>query len=190
MRPATRQLVETLASWMFLGLVIVVTVTQFETIKDITAQILGLPATQELAKSQPEKPQNSALHQINVSNGVVEIPASRNGHYFSEALMNGRRIQSMVDTGASAVALTYSDAEDAGIFVSPSDFTIAVQTANGIARVAPVMIDSIEIGDILVRDVQGVVSEPGSLNMTLLGMSFLRRLSRFEMRDSKLILEN
>ena len=73
----------------------------------------------------------------------------------TEAEINGRDIDVMVDTGASLVALTYDDAERAGIFVKPSDFTHRAQTANGIARVAPVTISRIQIGDITVRERTG-----------------------------------
>src|SRR6185437_1998517 len=95
----------------------------------------------------------------------------------------------MVDTGASLVALTYEDAENLGIFVKPSDFTYTAKTANGIARVAPVTISRVSIGDITVRNVHGVVSERGKSDRTLLGMSFLGRLSRVEMRGGTLVLQ-
>ena len=71
----------------------------------------------------------------------------------------------------------------------PADFTHRVSTANGQAKVAPVMVSSISIGDITVRNVRAAVSEPGKLNKTLLGMTFLGRLSRAEMRRGRLILE-
>ncbi|WP_409560058.1 TIGR02281 family clan AA aspartic protease [Hyphomicrobium sp. MC8b] len=119
----------------------------------------------------------------------VTLPAGQYGHFLTEAEINGREIDVMVDTGASLVALTYDDAARAGIFVKPSDFTHTAQTANGIARVAPVTISRIEIGDITVRNVKGVVSERGASERTLLGMSFLGRLSRVEMRGDKLELE-
>lgn len=103
--------------------------------------------------------------------------------------MNGRTIRVLVDTGASIVALTYEDARSIGLLVRDSDFTHRVSTANGIARVAPVVIDRIAIGDILVRDVQGAVMEPGKLGTTLLGMSFLGRLQRVDMRAGTLVLQ-
>lgn len=76
-----------------------------------------------------------------------------------------------------------------GIVVKPSDFTHTAQTANGTARVAPVTIPRISIGDITVRNVAGVVSERGASERTLLGMSFLGRLSRVEMRGGTLVLQ-
>jgi aspartyl protease family protein len=121
--------------------------------------------------------------------GTVTLPAGKYGHFEAEAEINGRDIDVMVDTGASLVALTYEDAERAGIFVKPSDFTHRAQTANGIARVAPVTISRIRIGDITVHDIRAVVSERGASERTLLGMSFLGRLSRVEMRGATLVLE-
>ena len=92
----------------------------------------------------------------------------------------------MVDTGASQVALTFDDASRAGIHVRDRDFTQAVRTANGIARVAPVTLDRVSIGDITVRNVPASVSERGMLATTLLGMSFLKRLTprRHARRDA------
>ena len=52
----------------------------------------------------------------------------------------------LVDSGASMVALSHEDARQAGIDVSERDYTQGVRTANGVARVAPVVIDRISIG--------------------------------------------
>lgn len=121
--------------------------------------------------------------------GTVTLNASRNGHFETEAEVNGHPIDVMVDTGATLVALSYEDAERAGIFLRPADFTHTVSTANGSARVAIVAIDSVSVGDITVHNVQGAVSEPGRLQRTLLGMSFLGRLSRIDMRSDSLLLQ-
>lgn len=121
--------------------------------------------------------------------GTVSLPAGAYGHFEAEAEINGRTIDVMVDTGASLVALTYDDARRLGIYVKPSDFTHIAQTANGTARVAPVTISRISIGDITVRNVPAVVSERGKSERTLLGMSFLGRLSRVEMRGGTLVLQ-
>lgn len=120
----------------------------------------------------------------------VHLKAGRNGHFYAPVRLNGREIRAVVDTGASSVALSYDDAQAAGIFVRDSDFTLKTYTANGIARSAPVMIDRIELDGIVVYNVRGTVAEPGRLHITLLGMSFLGKLSRFEMRGRELVLHN
>ena len=98
-------------------------------------------------------------------------------------------IDVLVDSGASIVALTYEDARRAGMYVRDGDFTQRVSTANGLARVAPVMLDRVSIGDITVRNVPAAVTEPGSLATSLLGMSFLGRLQSVDMRAGTLVLQ-
>ena len=119
----------------------------------------------------------------------VEIRAGRNGHFEITALINGRPVEVLVDTGATMVALSYEDAQAAGIFLRDSDFTQRVNTANGTARVAPITLDTVTIDDITVRNVRAAVAEPGKLQTTLLGMSFLGRLGRTEMSRGVLILQ-
>lgn len=120
--------------------------------------------------------------------GDLEIAADDAGHFQTEAEINGSRVDVLVDTGATLVALTYDDARRAGVHLSPADFTHEVRTANGTAKVAPVELSSVSLGDITVRNVRGAVAEPGKLHKTLLGMSFLSKLSRVEMRDQALVL--
>jgi aspartyl protease family protein len=137
-----------------------------------------------MSRAEPD-----AQERLTAGQRVVEIRAGSLGHYRADAEVNGRIVRVLVDTGASVVALTYEDARDIGLVVRESDFTHRVTTANGIARVAPVMIDTISIGDIQVRNVQGAVMEAGKLGTTLLGMSFLGRLQRVDMRAGTLDLQ-
>lgn len=123
------------------------------------------------------------------SDRTVEIRAAGNGHFHTTAYVNGRPVDVMVDTGATIVALTWEDAQRAGLFVKDRDFRHKVSTANGTARVAAVTLDSVSIGDIVVRNVQAAVAEPGKLQTTLLGMTFLGELSRTEMTRGTLLLQ-
>ncbi len=119
--------------------------------------------------------------------GDVTLRAGDSGHFETSAEINGRSVDVLVDTGATLVALTYEDAERAGIFLRPADFNNSVSTANGTAKVAPVMIGSVNIGNITVRNIQGAVAERGKLHRTLLGMTFLSKLN-VEMRKNVLVL--
>ncbi len=119
---------------------------------------------------------------------AVHLKAGRSGHFFAKAYINGRPVTVMVDTGATGVALTYEDARNIGLHPRDNDFTRRSRTANGIARSAPAMLDSIRIGDITVRNVSASISEPGKLHVNLLGMSFIRKLGRFELRGKELVL--
>jgi aspartyl protease family protein len=146
----------------------------------------GLPSPAEfaerLAGGDRTEPRRTARA------GSVELRMTSDGHFHAEAEVNGRSIDVLVDTGASMVALTWEDAERAGIYVKDSDFTHRAQTANGSSRIAPVVIDRISIGDITVRNVKGAVAERGRLFKTLLGMSFLGRTS-WSMKSGVLVLD-
>jgi aspartyl protease family protein len=119
----------------------------------------------------------------------VSIPADRTGHFRTELRFNGRKVEGLIDTGATLVAMNETTARKIGISVSRSEFKYEVNTANGKARAAVVRIDSIEIGRIRVDDVDAVVMEDKSLHNTLIGMSLLKQLARFEVKDEVLLLE-
>ncbi|MDA7946054.1 MAG: TIGR02281 family clan AA aspartic protease [Hyphomicrobiaceae bacterium] len=118
----------------------------------------------------------------------VTLKADGRGHFLTRAYINGRPIVVMVDTGATKVALSYEDADRLGLRPTEKDFTLRANTANGIARGAPVNIGSVRIGDVEVKNLRGSISEPGTMSITLLGMEFIRRLERFEMRGRELTL--
>ena len=119
--------------------------------------------------------------------GVVQ--RDMRGHFVVEGAVNGRHIGFMIDTGASRIALTARDASRLGYHPGPRDYIGQVQTANGVARVAPIKLDMVEIGGIMIRNVDALVTPDGALSENLLGLSFLSRLRRFEYREGRLVLE-
>ena len=121
---------------------------------------------------------------------ITELKANQGGHFVTAAEINGRSIEVLVDTGATVVALSYEDATHAGLRPGTLDFDVPVSTANGIARAARVKIDQIAIDGIEVEDVEGLVLPEGALRGTLLGMSFLSRLSSFKVEDGVLHLRD
>lgn len=121
---------------------------------------------------------------------ITEIQSTSNGHYVTKAQINHRSVDVLVDTGASAVALSYEDAEMVGLKPHSLDFNVAVSTANGMGKAAKVMLSNVEIDGVRVRDVEGLVLQEGVMRGTLLGMSFLGRLKSFSVEDGKLILKN
>ena len=118
---------------------------------------------------------------------TVRLRADANGHFNARAYVNGASVDVLVDTGATTVALTWDDARAAGIRVGDGDFTAQSRTANGVTTFAPVMIGRLSIGDIELTRVQAHVARRGQLSTTLLGMSFLGKLS-VEMKDRELVL--
>jgi aspartyl protease family protein len=117
---------------------------------------------------------------------TLVYPANGQGHVILDAAVNGASVRLLVDTGASLVTLTPADARAAGITPSELVFNHRVSTANGSARMAPVTLREIRIGQLSIYDVPAAVLE--NLNISLLGMSFLGRLQGYEMRDGKLTI--
>jgi aspartyl protease family protein len=121
--------------------------------------------------------------------GIFRIPANRGGHFVTEIEINNRTVAAMVDTGATLVALRFEDARRLGLVFPGDTFDVGVRTANGDGRGKRVQLRSISLGPIALRDVEALVLEPGALGANLLGMSFLQRLSRFEVQRGTLVLE-
>lgn len=120
----------------------------------------------------------------------VDIEPNAFGQFLVDMTINGRNLDAMVDTGASYVALSYEAAASIGLHPSPAEFKYVMQTANGSARAAGTVIPHIQIGRIEARDVEAVISEPGALTAhNLLGMSFLRKLSGFQVESGRLVLK-
>ena len=118
--------------------------------------------------------------------GIV-VFASQDGHFFVRAEAEGRSILFLVDTGASDVVLSHSDAEKLRYNIGDLNFSRSYQTANGIGRGAPITIEGIGIGSIYVRNVRGTIMEKDS-QVSLLGMSFLRELGGYEVKTDRLVL--
>ena len=133
----------------------------------------------------------SASAPIAPNNAVrsVDIARDERGHFETEGRIDGRRIGFMVDTGASMIALRVSDAAMIGVRPSSSDFNATVTTANGTIKGARTRLDSVEIGDVTVRDVEAMVLPDEALSENLLGLSFLNRLKRFESAGGRMVLE-
>ena len=121
--------------------------------------------------------------------GAVTIKADQSGQYHADLEIDSLRIPMMVDTGATVIALRYEDADRLGIHPSPSDFTVNVSTANGEIKAARVKLRDVRLENITVTDVQALVLPPGVLSKSLLGMSFMNRLSSFQIANRELVLK-
>lgn len=121
---------------------------------------------------------------------ATEIRADERGHFFATAEIDSTAIDVLVDTGASAVALSYEDAERAGLHPRSLSFDVAVNTANGVTMAARVKLRRVELAGVTVHDVEGLVLPEGQMRGTLLGMSFLSRLRSFTVEDGVLKLRD
>lgn len=119
---------------------------------------------------------------------ITAISADRVGQFHAETLVNGIHVPMMADTGATVVALTSEDAERAGYDPEWLEFNRPIRTANGTAMAAGIVLDTVSVGGIEIRDVSALVVRPGLLEQSLLGMSFLGAISRFEIKGDQMVL--
>jgi aspartyl protease family protein len=110
------------------------------------------------------------------SRGKVMVAADPRGHFYIEGAVNRVALRFLVDTGATMVSLPQREADRLGL-----DYRAgrrgSSHTANGIATVYLVKLDSIRIGEIELHGVDALVHEGPGLEQALLGMSFLNRVN-------------
>jgi len=158
--------------WGMLGLVLVVGYTLKDDFKAIGARLSGALVPSGAVES---------------GSGEITLGRQNDGHFHARASVNGTTVQFLIDTGASVVTLSRDDAERAGMNPDTLSYTNRFQTANGTAFGAPVRIARMSIGSIELTDVRAAVMDRG-LSGSLLGMSFLERLSAFSVEGDRLTL--
>jgi aspartyl protease family protein len=119
----------------------------------------------------------------------VSIAPDTRGHFQTDGRIDGQRIAFMVDTGASVIALNERSAAQFGLRPSRADYKATVTTANGTVKAAPTRLPMVDIGGLIVRDVDAMVLPDDALSENLLGLSFLSKLKRFEYANGKMLLE-
>jgi aspartyl protease family protein len=118
---------------------------------------------------------------------TVTLTREPDGHFYTIANVNGTPIRFMIDTGASTVALTRADAQQAGMFFSENDFNEVGRGAGGEIALRPVTLDRVAVGKIEAHDVQGVVLGGGG-DISLLGQSYLTRLGGVSIEGDTMVL--
>jgi len=108
--------------------------------------------------------------------GRVMLFAESNGHYHTDGLINGKAVRFLVDTGATAVALSGAAAERIGIDYRRNGRPGIAQTAAGMVRTYNLTLFSVQVGDIVLYNVEAGVIEGNFPTEVLLGMSFLGQL--------------
>ena len=119
---------------------------------------------------------------------AVEISRGRGGEFTLRARINGVIAPMVVDTGATSVVLTYETARAAGLPLEVLDYDVDVETAGGHTKAARLTLDRLVIGKLVERSVPALVVPHGQMKTNLLGMSFLDRLERWEVRADRLTL--
>lgn len=119
----------------------------------------------------------------------VSIGRDHRGHFQTDGKIDGQRINFMVDTGASVIALNEKSAAQFGFRPSRADYNATVSTANGTVKAARTRLAMVDIGGLIVRDVEAMVLPDTALSENLLGLSFLSKLKRFEYANGRMVLE-
>lgn len=141
-------------------------------------QTFGQPANAQLAVA-PVAASSAA---------PAQVTKAADGHYWATADVNGSAVRFLVDTGATAVALTANDAKRLGLDLTKLTYAVPVTTADGKTMAAQVKLRSVTIAGARVENVDALVLQTG-LETSLLGMSYLGRLSSFEATRTALILK-
>jgi aspartyl protease family protein len=121
------------------------------------------------------------------NSGEVILSRHGDGHFYADVTIESVPTQMLVDTGASVIALTGSDAEAMGIYWEESEIQPVAQGASGAVYGLPVTLDRVQLGDIEVRGVEAIVV-PSGLGVSLLGQSFLGRIKDVQIQQDKMVL--
>jgi len=162
--------------WIAIGLVLALVYSYRFELEAVSERVLS-----ELLVSRP----------ITLSSGpgaTVQVARTRDGDFTVQADLNGASVSMLVDTGASSVVLTQEAAKAANLPLDLLKYDVPIETASGRTRAAAVVLDRIAVGSIVERRVPALVSAPGELRTSLLGMTFLNRLASFEVSGGRLTM--
>ena len=110
------------------------------------------------------------------------------GHFYLQLVVNGEKVNFLLDTGATNLVLNKKTAEKVGFNPNELSYDFKTYTANGVSRSAKILIQEIKIGSLYDYDVAAMVAE-GALFMPLLGMTFLSQFGEISINGDKLTLK-
>jgi aspartyl protease family protein len=117
----------------------------------------------------------------------VELTRDADGHFYTEVDVNSGSVRFLVDTGATAVALTGDDARELGLYWSEDELGPVAKGANGMVRGKVIVIDRMQLGDVEVRNVRAAII-PEGLDVSLLGQTFLSEVNSVTISGNKMVL--
>ena len=119
----------------------------------------------------------------------VKIWADARGSYNTVGSINGRMVDMLVDTGATSIAMSETEARRLGIPYRIKGEKTGVRTASGFAKAYAITLDQVQVGEIELHQVAAVVVEGSSPYRVLLGMSFLSRV-KMEHKGNLMLLQS
>ena len=159
--------------WTFILLGLVGLYTYRVEVQEVAARVIG-----EIAPGRATMTET----------GEVVISRGLDGSFTIRGRIDDKEARFIFDTGASLVVLTAETAAAVGLRPPAGAYTVPVFTANGATMAAAATIDRLVVGSIVERRVRALVARPGALRENLLGMSFLERLTSYEVRGGRLFL--
>jgi aspartyl protease family protein len=167
------ELARNILIWTVVGIVLVLGYTYRD---DFTS--VGARVESELLPSEPV---------ADIRNHTETLSADRNGEFYVYGVADGARIRFVVDTGASDIVLSPSDAARLGVDTKALKYVPGFETANGIGAGADYSLSRLSIGSIQMFNVPVSINRM-DMHASLLGMAFLKRLKSFEFAGRKLYL--
>jgi aspartyl protease family protein len=184
---------KSLLAWAAIGLVIIIGYSYREELTSVWYRVAGELDT---SRATPVEPRRSASREDERASGrdrdvgegrALAIRQSSDGHFYVTARINGSDMRLLVDTGATLTILSKRQAERAGLFPAPGEYTQQVRTASGIEKAAPVRLRHFEIGEARLQDVPALIMDTPA-NVSLLGIGTLQRFKSYEVRNGVLTL--
>jgi len=185
---AVRYSLPTLGGLMrFAGHLGLIVVLGWAVLTYIGLDALGLRGTLPETVTRYLPGEQDAPEQV-VEGKTTRITLSRDGHFWIKAKINGVPHSFLIDTGATLTTLSPETAQDAGVDTQENPRTIALRTANGMAKGQLATIDELRMGTIVARNLEAVVA-PGLGETNVLGMNFLTRLASWRVEGKVMVLE-
>jgi aspartyl protease family protein len=161
----------------------------------VIATVVGavMPSGEPSAADDRRKPMRveeldsgSSSQTIESGAGTITLQRSDDGHFYADARVNGTSVHFLVDTGATGIALSESDARRAGMMFHASQAEVIGTGASGQVLGHYVRLNRVELGHASVHDAPAVVLQDG--DRSLLGQSFLSRFDSVEIQGDTMVL--
>jgi aspartyl protease family protein len=123
---------------------------------------------------------------VEVGSGSVTLKRAEDGHFYAEAQVNGAPIEFLVDTGATAIALSRDDARRASVETDPESDEVIGSGASGAVMGQMVTLERVSLGPMQVQNVSAAVLSGGK--QSLLGQSFLGQFNSVTIEGDTMVL--
>lgn len=117
----------------------------------------------------------------------VVLDRKSDGHFYAMVDVNGRPIRFLVDTGASAIALTGDDARTLGFGWTPGELTVVGRGASGDVMGKIVELHHVKLGGKEAWNMRAAII-PEGLPVSLLGQSFLGQIGSVRIANDQMVL--